>query len=607
MSYGFHIRKLEYVGNNKRSSIIIKKGLNVIYGPTSTGKSFMFDSLNFMLGSKDRPEAINEIQGFEKIQMEIKSNKGEVYTLERKIEGGSFKKFECAIDKIQDNSEFEVLGSTNNAKKSVSKFFLALSGFKETEYKLKKNVKNELDRFSYRSMNHLIMADEVRIIVKKSPIYSEVIQSKTKEKSVLKLLLTNMDDSELTIENKESDNPLRKGKLELIENLIQETKAELEKLENSKGDFDNLTEDINALTSIKNGMLKDIEQLTQKRNSLWKEVQAFTKKELSINGLIKRFTLLESQYDSDLERLIFLSEGSHYFKQLSLERCPVCHQELNNDNELHEEHYTSTENKNEAVKVEIIKIKKHKRDLEETITSLENELKEAQENKMLSTQKYESINEEIEQELQPNLNKIDKQLDEILRKHTEINHLLFLENNLKKLKTIKKQIETLQTKSKSKEVSEKNTSITNYIEDLCRKIETLLKDWDFPESKVTFDFDSFDIIIGDIKRSMYGKGYRAIAFSAFIIGLMNYCFDNNLPHPGVVILDSPLTTYKEEDTPEDELPEEIQYKFYESLSKLRHQVIVFENKKPQPELLSKINFIEFTKNSRIGRYGFIEN
>ena len=610
MKNGFHITKLDFVGGKKRSSIILNKGLNVIYGPTGTGKSFMFDSINFMLGSKDCPEEIDEIKDFKLIQMEIKSNKGEVYTLQRSIEGGSFKKFECQISSIKGDTKFEVLGSTNSAKKSVSKFLLSLSGFKDIEYQIKKNANNNLQRFSYRGMNHLIMADEVRIITKRSPVYSGVLQSKTSEKSIFKFLLTNSDDSQLKIETKELDDPYKKIKLDLIQNIIEETKNELKKMENKEGEFKNLSEEIKVLTSLKDGMLEDIEKLTLHRSEIWKEIQFYSSRELSINALMRRFSLLKNQYDSDLERLIFLSEGSHYFNQLSFERCPVCHKELDKDEGIHEEHLTGSNDKAEAVKVEISKINKNKTDLEQTVSNIEKELEQVRKAKEIKLKEYETINQQIAQELQPNLNKINQQLDKILRKHTEYNQLVFLEDNLKKLEIKKKEIETLEVEKdpNNNAVKDEELLIKNHIKDLCDEIAEILTNWDFPHGKeVSFDFTNYDIFIGDKKRSLHGKGYRAIAFSAFLLGLMKYCFGNDLPHTGMVILDSPLTAYKKKDKPEDKLPEEIQHKFYEHLSKLNYQIIVFENKKPQAEIIDNINFIEFTQNGKSGRFGFIEN
>lgn len=601
---GFFIRKLDFVGTKKRSSIQLKKGLNVIYGPTSTGKSFMFDSINFMLGGKDSPEEIDEIKDFDKIQMEIQSYQGKVYTLERKIKGGSFKKYDNSASEITLNSKFEVLGSTNNAKKSISKFLLSLSGFENRDYYVKKNNDNELNKVSFRAMIHLIMADEVRIISKDSPIQTGLPQSKTKEQSMLKLLMTNKDDSSLQLESKQnSDNTYDKVKRDLIGNIIDESKAELQVLEIQRIGNQDLSDDIEELLSLKNSVVVDLNELVQKRNKVWNEIQSYSTKERSIKTLLKRFTLLESQYNSDLERLLFLSEGSHYFNQLSVERCPACHQELTNEVNSHNQHIVQVVDKTEGVKAEIIKIKKHIMDLEKTIIDVNIELTEVEEKKLGTVENHKKIIEHIDKELQPNLDNIMQQLEEILNKQTEYNNINFIKENIKRLEERRTAIKIPEKITLSED--NKENQMDSFINDLCLEIEDILSDWNVQERKVTFDYNSYDILIGGKKRSLVGKGYRAILFSAFIIGLLKYCSENKLPHAGFVVLDSPLTTYKKEDHPEDKLPEDVQNNFYDSLSEFEHQIIVFENKKPQQNVIDKINYIEFTKNRKIGRFGFI--
>ncbi|WP_074033577.1 AAA family ATPase [Exiguobacterium sp. AT1b] len=601
---GFFIRKLDFVGPDKRSSIQLKNGLNVIYGPTSTGKSFMFDSINFMLGGKDSPEEINEIIGFDKIQMEIESYAGRVYTLERAIKGGNFKKYNSELSKINPNSQFETLGSTHNAKNSISKFLLSLSGFDSIDYFVKRNKNNELNRVSFRTMIHLIMADEVRIISKNSPVYSGVRQANTKEQSMLKLLMTNEDDSSLSHEKKQnSDNTYNKVKIDLIKNIIEESKAELLVLERKKNGENNLSDDIEELSSIKDSVVIDLNELIEKKNEAWNAIQSYNAKELSIKILLKRFSLLKEQYDSDLERLLFLSEGTHYFNQLNLERCPLCQQELTSELDGHNQHIVQVVDKTEGVKAEIIKINKHLRDLEKTIMNVNKELKEVEDKKQITIKNHKIIVENIEEDLQPKLNIIIKELDDILVKQAEYNNINFIKENIKKLEGRKTTIETSDISSVSK--SNKENQYQAFINDLCLEIENILNNWNVKEHKVTFDYEKYDILIEGKKRSLFGKGYRAISFSAFMLGLLEYCAANNLPHAGFVILDSPLTTYKKEDHPEEEVPEDVQNKFYNSLSESEHQVIVFENKKPQKDVIEKINYIEFTKNSNIGRYGFI--
>lgn len=87
----------------------------------------------------------------------------------------------------------------------------------------------------------------------------------------------------------------------------------------------------------------------------------------------------------------------------------------------------------------------------------------------------------------------------------------------------------------------------------CSSIESVLKSWGFPgEINLSFDNDTLDLYINEKSRSDWGKGYRAFIMSAMVVGLMRYCCENDRPHPGFVIIDSPLVSLKERKKVSDE-------------------------------------------------------
>ena len=112
------------------------------------------------------------------------------------------------------------------------------------------------------------------------------------------------------------------------------------------------------------------------------------------------------------------------------------------------------------------------------------------------------------------------------------------------------------------------------------------------------------------EKATYGKGARAIINSAFIIAIMEYCYQHGLPHPGFVILDSPLTTYKERDRQAKLKNEDVDVSikahfFYNLASMSKHeQIIIFDNEIP-PEDLTDVTYHHFTGNQEIYRTGFI--
>lgn len=68
---------------------------------------------------------------------------------------------------------------------------------------------------------------------------------------------------------------------------------------------------------------------------------------------------------------------------------------------------------------------------------------------------------------------------------------------------------------------------------------------------------------------------------------MEYCAGKDSPHPGFVILDSPLLSYKEPDGPEDDLSKtNLNGNFYRSLLQMKKnmQVIIVENTDPPSDV-----------------------
>jgi hypothetical protein len=77
-------------------------------------------------------------------------------------------------------------------------------------------------------------------------------------------------------------------------------------------------------------------------------------------------------------------------------------------------------------------------------------------------------------------------------------------------------------------------------------VSAVLTEWQFPgERHVSFDETTFDLRIDGKARKDNGKGVRAVTHAAFKVALVLYCHERSLPHPGFLILDTPLLTYRD--------------------------------------------------------------
>ena len=115
------------------------------------------------------------------------------------------------------------------------------------------------------------------------------------------------------------------------------------------------------------------------------------------------------------------------------------------------------------------------------------------------------------------------------------------------------------------------------------------------------------MVINDQARGSFGKGYRAFTHAAFTIGLMRHCRKRGIPHPGFVLLDTPLNPLRDPDGMDgDTVPEPMKHAFYEDLASdaTGCQFIIFENTEPPKTLVGRMNYLHFSANPKVGRYGF---
>jgi hypothetical protein len=134
----------------------------------------------------------------------------------------------------------------------------------------------------------------------------------------------------------------------------------------------------------------------------------------------------------------------------------------------------------------------------------------------------------------------------------------------------------------------------------CDRVQTILNHWQYQQNGIVEFNEGMDLVVAGIPRRSHGKGVRAILQSAFTVTLMLHAKDR---HPRFVVLDSPLTSYREKDA--YEVDEDVQQGFFQHLSSLQEcQIIVLENKEPPAELQSKMQYIHFAGSKGPGRAGF---
>lgn len=614
MHKGIYLKKISVIGTDKEpADIIFDRGLNVISGPSNTGKSYIFQCIDFIFGAKDSPKPITEAKDYEQIRAEIRTFEGKVFTVSRQFNDSHIYVTETNFDNYntKDAKKFSTVHSAKN-QLNISNFILDLLGL--TGKKLKKNARNETKNLSFRDLAKFCLASEEKIIKSSSPIYTEQYTEETINKSLFKLLLTGKDDDDLEqIENQEIARSRINGKIELIkETIVTKEKRlfEIKKRIEILSDDDigvKIEEFVQLVNNIQNSILEE----EKKRQKVWSDLDT---KKSALNqtiDLINRFELLNTHYTSDLNRLEFINEGKQYMEQLKQVNCPLCDNLI--DQQLLERYEDEDSKMLDSVKGEFIKITAKQKELLDTIENLKVTKSELTESVKTKQDEYNNISNYISNKLKPFHKANNNNLQNFLKLRDEKGQISIIEEEITNLgNNLAYYKEKLNEKQKTAPETIMPEQV--YLE-LAEEIKKVLSSWGINCSTVYYDPTANDIEIDGEKRQNFGKGFRAIYLSAFMVAVMVYCLKKGHKHPFFLVLDSPLTAYKERDNvldssddPNDQLPENIQEKFYTSLAELETiqdiQIIVIDNKDPPEYLKKKITYEHFTKNPSQGRYGF---
>lgn len=604
------LTKLVLTGENKQDAIIdFKDGLNVIAGASDTGKSFAFECIDYALGSSSELKEVPEVDGYQSVFLEIEDiGQRVIFTIERGIPKEK-NKMTIYYSNYQDKdrAKNEKISITHSAKKSLSKKMLNYCGC------IYNNVKKNAEKtqsFTFRSFIPLIMISELRITATYSPIYrvdSRGSTFATSEKSVFKTVISGTDyEKKEKKENTEIAKAELKGKIEQLKQIINEIRLENNDL--MKGVEDIKLEKSTEIIEL-NKFIKEKTDEIKKHELEYKNTQAeieFENTELKrLLNNNNKFKLLKKNYLSDLDRLEFINDAFDLTQQLVEVECPICHSPMKiNEIEKSDDYY-------EALVAEKLKIEVQLTELDKTIKDLSDEIMNKEENISKLENHKDEIKDILNNKLGPIVAEKVEQVQNLLEIQEKIN---LITRNKKRMDKYYTEINEWQEKIDStvqNKGNKKENLPDEYTNELCMEIKQLLKKCDFigEEDDIKYNSATNDVKIGDKEKASFGKGARAIINSTFLIGLMNYCYKKKLCHPGFVVLDSPLTTYKEKDK-KDGVDETItkgtKEKFYEMLAEQKNgQIIIFDNEEPSSTVKKKINYLHFSGDSSVGRKGLI--
>lgn len=588
----FYIEKIIVTGSGKTDSIIeLSNGVNIIYGPSNTGKTYIVKCIDYMFGSEREPIDIST--GYQYIKIIVRTQCGTI-TMSRKI--GENKIEVSSNDNNVPSGKYATKASRTNYDKTINSVWLSLIGINDLHLVISnENYKKQI--LSWRTFSHMFMLTETKIISEYSAILSGRDTSNTAVIASLIFLLSGQDFAETETKDTKEIKEAKKNAVKAYINKelfrLSERNQELLAQLKENPNIDIAVEIEKIMAEISTNEKRINSSIEENQKIL---AQLYEKNEIlsECNVLLNRYDELTTQYDADLKRLNFIVDGEANLNPSFSTHCPFCDGEVV---------VKKNQNYIDAAKSDYKKIKLQAKDLESASKELRSEKLSLEQEIGTLMVKKKSIEELIEKELKPQVFNLKEKLStykdaiecqkeiDILKKLSEQKTADMIENDTD---------EESELKFKVKEHLD-----YSFINELSNGIKSFLENCNYDNLlSVIFDKADMDIVINGKKKSSNGKGYNAYFNSVVAIVLSRYMESKAKYSPDFLVLDSPILSLKEKETKKPS--ETMRNTLFENIvdNQKGIQTIVIENEIPEINY-KDANIIHFTKEKNNGRYGFL--
>ena len=364
-------------------------------------------------------------------------------------------------------------------------------------------------------------------------------------------------------------------------------------------------DDMMAVRSSVRSLLDDKRRLTT-------QISTSERRTVDIGLSLDSFEQLQEVYESDIARLESIEETGFLLSIDGKRPCPLCGAPP--ESQEHTHGLAEIESVRVAAEVEIQKIKWQREELAKTVQDTEGEaLRLVGVVKSLRSDLADG--EAKLEKATPDFDAQQRKLAEALSVRDRVRHGLDLLERRTDLAKQKARIEG--SKPPKREETIQSGLSTQTAQEFADVVSDVLLEWGFPgQKRVFFDPGTYDLVIDGKERRHNGKGVRAITHAAFKVALLFYCRERKLPHPGFLVLDTPLLTYRDPfKKPGDKLtPDEeelrntdLKERFFEHLGHVGAdaQFIIFENVDPPAKIADYATVETFTNDPNNGRQGLL--
>jgi hypothetical protein len=603
---GFQLRHVAYWGPKRPPAVVeFRAGLNVICGASNTGKSFLAATIDYMFGGSKPLKDIPERVGYDRVFLGVETGEGAAFTLERSTAGGDFL-WHAGLVRKPTKGGRKLAARAGGKKATLSTFLLDKIGLNDRV--VQKNADGDTVSFTFRLLTPFVIIHEADITKPDSLIETGQLIFKTRDFAVFRMLVTGVDDAALV---KATEAAAAREAAALRIDVIDEIAAELrQQLRTDQPPLSQVESDLQRLEaalSRERARLDETEgalnEQEDARRDAWRQRDNASGRLSEIAELLSRFELLHQHYESDLKRLEAIAEAGTLLLHLPVLACPLC-------GSLPEHHGESGDACDgditavaDAAKAEMESIYALRANLEPTVADLEAERSELLSVENAATSRITVIQQRIDSFLAVDVAGQRSMYSDLVERQADLRHAVVV---LRRIDELEQKRTELSATPSDEDAGPLVTAAlpASVAENFSQEMEEVLRAWHFPGGgRVHFDNGTRDFVVGGQPRSSYGKGLRAVTHAAFTVTLLRYCTANSLPHPGFLVLDSPLLAYREPEGIEPTiLGSGLGESFYAALAAdTSAQLIIVENEHPSAEVNALVTV--FTNNPVLGRQG----
>lgn len=614
----FFVRDITVSGSTTNvlvSKIEFKDGVNIVHGPSNTGKSYILGCLNFMLGGSEIPFSKSDTK-YDVVSITFESTEGQSIRCKRMIIDNKSGDDEVGSTTIEvthsDLPQFPVgdyyVKKEKKGERSYPQLLLYLMGITETPHIITSQSRDS-GPLTLRNIFHFFFLDEDFIFKKKTVLYSPHGYSKTVATIMSLLYLFEGKDyaEEIPNETEEEIEHKRIQKASVIAYLNGKLKeynsqrAELQKMKDEIGDEDiesKMQEILDEITEIEN----TIASTNEKCRQLLEQIFAITPLLDEMRLRRDRFRILHTQYDSDIKRLKFIADGeAKRGKVQKATKCPFCDHDMNLPQQ-QQVLYT------EAINVELERVNAQVHDLELAQSDTDTEIQELENQSEELNQQYQQLKALIEKQLKPRATKLAA-TKESYQNWLLLQHKLFAFDFITQEFNDEITLRTLETDDTVSEFDARKKIPTAIWTSLNDAFQEMVRECGYPGSPVArIDIKSLDAVVGGKAKKSEGKGYRAFLNTIMLFNLMKQLDAKGKYALHMLFLDSPILSLKEKDKVKES--ERATPGMRESLFRYlishcgENQIVIIENELPKNVDYGTANLIHFTKDDS-GQYGFL--